>query len=84
MLTSCWFLSTSLPAAGVAACRYRVRAFSDMHGHHTKKWSELWEHLEKYCWVMSWNSPHQLDTLAILRLKMGTFYKHNVKAGCIL
>ncbi len=55
-----------------------------MHGHHTKKWPELWDHLEKYCWVVSWNSPHQLDTLAILRLKMGTFYKHNVKAGCIV
>ena len=31
--------------------------------------------------MVSWNSAHQLDTLALLRLKMGTFYKHSVKAG---
>ena len=73
------FLNACSPAAGVAACRYRIRAFSDVHGRHTtnaKRWLELWDHLEKYCWVVSWNSAHQLDTLALLRLKMGTFYKH--------
>ncbi len=76
-------LSARSPTADVAARRYHIRAFSDVHVRHIKRWRDLWDHLEKYCWVVSWNSAHQLDTLACLRLKRGMFYQHhNMKAGC--